>query len=273
MVLAEENYYSPEANKEYMSVSQFKQFLHCEAAAAAIVHGEWIPESHSTALLVGSYVDAALTDDLDNFKSKHPEMYKKDGSLKADFVQAQAVVDRIKSDRLFSLLIAGNHQKILTGEIAGVPFKAKLDSLLSPEQAQKIMEEFPETVYGLSPFGAIVDLKCMRDYASQWSAEDGCRVSFIRGWGYDIQGAVYQKLEGHRLPFVIAAATKETPPDVRAFSISQAELDDRLSLVEEMAPRYQAIKLKKIPPERCENCAYCRATRRLESIIDHNLLV
>lgn len=47
MELTAENYYSPEANAEYMSVSQFKSFagtdgkLACEAEAMAELRGEW----------------------------------------------------------------------------------------------------------------------------------------------------------------------------------------------------------------------------------------
>ena len=33
--LTEENYYSNEADWQYMSVSQYKKFLECEAAAVA----------------------------------------------------------------------------------------------------------------------------------------------------------------------------------------------------------------------------------------------
>lgn len=37
MILNNENYYSPEANQEYMSVSQYKAFMNCEAAAMASI--------------------------------------------------------------------------------------------------------------------------------------------------------------------------------------------------------------------------------------------
>ena len=40
MKLTHENYYSPEANQAYMSVSQFKAFDRCEAAALAELRGE-----------------------------------------------------------------------------------------------------------------------------------------------------------------------------------------------------------------------------------------
>lgn len=41
MTLTNENYYSNETNREYMSVSQYKQFQKCEAAAMAQIKGEW----------------------------------------------------------------------------------------------------------------------------------------------------------------------------------------------------------------------------------------
>ena len=53
--LTDDNYYSAEANWDYMSASQFKSFRKCEAAAMAELRGEW-GRKESSALLVGSYV-------------------------------------------------------------------------------------------------------------------------------------------------------------------------------------------------------------------------
>ena len=60
MKLTEQNYYSQKANFEYMSVSQYKSFCKCEAAALAELKGEWTKPS-SQALLLGSLVDEMLT--------------------------------------------------------------------------------------------------------------------------------------------------------------------------------------------------------------------
>ena len=63
MILTAENYYSQEANREYLSVSQYKDFcgslgkIPCEAQALAKLNGEWEMEE-TTSMLVGSYVDA-----------------------------------------------------------------------------------------------------------------------------------------------------------------------------------------------------------------------
>ena len=56
MILNNENYYSPEANQEYMSVSQYKAFMNCEAAAMASISGKY-ERPTTRALLVGSFVD------------------------------------------------------------------------------------------------------------------------------------------------------------------------------------------------------------------------
>ena len=69
--LTAENYYSQVANMAYMSVSQFKAFEQCEAAAMAELYGEYKAPT-STALLVGSYVDAWFEGTLDKFILAHP---------------------------------------------------------------------------------------------------------------------------------------------------------------------------------------------------------
>ena len=67
MILTSENYYSEKSNLEYMSVSQYKQFQKCEAAAMAELKGEW-KRPKSTALLVGSYIDSWFEGSLESFK-------------------------------------------------------------------------------------------------------------------------------------------------------------------------------------------------------------
>lgn len=270
MKLTEQNYYGREAAQKWMSVSQFKSFMKCEAAALAEVRGEYVrPET--TALLVGSYVDAKIEgpEAFDKFVSEHPEMFKKDGSLKADFVQAEEIYQRIQSDRLATLLLSGKHQVIVTGKIAGVPFRGKIDSLDDEELCRTIMREFPDTAEVLGgPFctGAIVDGKVMKDFQPVWSDSEGRKVSWVDAWGYPLQGAVYRRLEGRNLPFILLGASKQTAPDLTAEYVTPAELDAALHFVEDRAPRYQKIKQGKIEPTRCENCEYCRKTKRLTYI-------
>ena len=61
MVLNDGNYYSLAANREYMSVSQYKEFagtygkIGCEFMAMEKLVGRWEDEP-STAMMVGSYI-------------------------------------------------------------------------------------------------------------------------------------------------------------------------------------------------------------------------
>ena len=265
-IVTAENYFSPEIQMAYMGASQLKAFDRCEAAALAELLGDYTPPS-STALLVGSYVDAYFSGSLPLYQAQHPELFKRDGNLKAEYVHAQDIIARMESDELYTLLMSGQKQIIRTGEIAGVPFKIKIDSLLDADTCRTVERKFPNTssVFAFCD-GAIVDQKVMRDMADVWSEEERRRVPFVEAWGYDFQGAIYQAVEGHMLPFILAVGTKEASPDLAALYISDADLSAKLAEVEDRAPRYQAIKEGREQPRRCEHCDYCKATRKLTAI-------
>lgn len=246
MILTSENYFSPEANRAYMSVSQYKTFADCEARAIAELNGDYQRET-TVALLVGSYVDAHFESTLDIFKAQHPEIFTRQGDLKSEYRQAEYIIERITRDQLFMKYMAGEKQVIKTGEIDGVPFKTKIDSY--------------------HPDKCIVDLKVMRDFQSIYKPGEG-RLNFIEAWGYDIQGAVYQAIEGHSLPFYIAAATKEKEPDLAVIHIPQPNLDVQLEIVKANVHRFHDLKQGIGEPIRCEKCDYCKRTKVLDRIID-----
>lgn len=244
------NYYNPENALKYMSVSQFKAFSECEACTVAEINGTYKRES-STAMLVGSYVDAWFEGTLDKFRESHPEIFLKNGSLKADFAQAELIIQRVSADAEFMKYMSGEKQKIFTGSIAGVQFKGKLDSYHAGK--------------------CIVDLKVMRDFEPIW--KNRRKQHFIEAWGYDIQGAVYQELvrqaTGEKLPFVICAVTKEKTPDIAILSIPQERLDYCLGLVEANAKHFDEVKKGNIPPERCEKCDFCKSTKILSGAVEY----
>lgn len=239
--LNESNYYSVESNLCYFSVSQFKSFMKCEATALAEVRGEWEREE-TDSLLVGSYVDASICGTLDEFKSSHPQLLKRDGALKSQYLKADELVHRIQRDEVLSKALGGAHQVIKTGELFGYPWKIKIDS------------------YHVG--SAIVDLKVMRDLGDVYVEGEG-RLPFIEAWGYDIQGAVYQAIEGNRLPFYLAVITKEKVPDIALYQIPQWRLDMALKIVEHNIDRFAEIKEGLIRPTRCEKCDYCKSTKVL----------
>ena len=106
MVLTAENYYSREANEEYMSVSQYKDFagtygkMACEFTAIEKLNERW-EEPKSKALMVGSYVDSYFEGTLNSFKANNPDLFKRDGGLKAEYVKADEIIERIERDAYF----------------------------------------------------------------------------------------------------------------------------------------------------------------------------
>lgn len=251
-MITEETYFSKENELKYCGSSQIKSFMDCEARTIAKINGEWKEET-TTSLLVGSYVDAAVSGTLDIFKAKHPEIFKKDGTLKSEYIKADYILNRIERDELFMKYISGDHQAIMTGEIANVPIKIKIDSY------------FPDKV--------IVDLKCVKDFEPVWNNETKIKENFIDYWRYTLQGALYQEIvrqnTGKRLPFYIAAVTKETEPDIAVLGIPDEELDKQLEIIKEILPRINNIKNGIVEPIRCEKCNYCKFTKKLTSVIDY----
>lgn len=264
--LTEENYYSQEANRQYMSASQYKAFKRCEAAAMAELRGEW-GNRDTTALRVGSYVDAYFSGELERHKAEHPEMFKRDGTLKAEYIQAHVAAERLARDELARMLLSGKHQTIKTGRIGGVWYKTKSDSLLSAAQVEAICKKFPQ-IRNLVPFGGpmIVDLKYVRSFEDVWCDDIHERMNFIEYWGYDLQGAIYQKVDKRMPPFVIVAVTKDAEPDIAALHIPDDALAFSLAEVEHCSPRYAAIKRGEIEPVGCGKCAYCRSKKQLTTI-------
>lgn len=248
MILTNENYYSLEANQEYMSVSQYKDFCKCEAMAMATIRGEWV-RPMTTALLVGSYIDAWFEGTLDVFKATHPEIYKKthrgDPFLKADFMQAEEIIKFIQKDDMFMRYMSGKKQVIKTAEFFGTPWKIKMDSYHNDK---------------------IVDLKVMR------SMERIMGKSFVEHWMYDLQMAIYAKVEGRDLATYLAVVTKQDPPDKNIISIPRWRRMELLDEIEKDMPRVLSVKRGEIPPTRCGVCEYCRATKVLTEPIDFELV-
>lgn len=238
-ILTKENY---AINHGYLSYSTLSKFLRCEAAANARFKTAPTPS-----LLVGSYVDAYFSNEMDLFKTEHPEIFNsKTGELKADFKKADEIIKRIESDEELMYYLSGEKQVIMTGEIDGVDFKIKMDSYKENE--------------------FICDLKIMKDFNRVWSESFQRYTSFVQAYDYDIELAIFQEIvrqnTGKQLPCIIAAVTKEEPSDVGLFQIPQSELDIALKVVKNNLPRIKKILDKKTAPYRCEKCAYCRLTKK-----------
>lgn len=263
MRLTPENYYSAEANREFMSYSQFKTFRDCQSRALAELNGDYV-RAESQALVHGQYLDAAVEGRLDEFIDTHPELISSRGAtkgeLKAEFKQLDRIVARFQRDPFFMSYLEGDKQVILTGEIAGVPFKGKLD-ILDVEHKR------------------IVDFKSARDFKSIYDPDLGMRVNFAEFWGYDIQAPIYVELARQaglgQLDYFIAAVTKESEPDLAVIHVPDKVLAEKLREVEFLTPTYHQLKrepelieLGVLEPKRCEKCDWCKRTKKLTNAIE-----
>lgn len=246
-MLIAENYFSPENRLKYIGASQFKAFLNCESAALAEVKGDYRQET-TVAMLVGSYVDAHFEGTLDIFKAQNPEIFTKQGSLKSEYKQAEYIIERVSRDEMFMRYMAGEKQKIMTGEIDEVPVKIKIDS------------------YHMGK--AIVDLKVMKDMKDIWA--DGSYREFWEAWGYAIQGSFYREIvrqnTGDLLNFYLAVATKEKEPDIDIIKISESRLDFELEKIKANIRRFDDIKKGTAEPTQCGECPWCRSVKVLTEI-------
>jgi len=254
--LNDENYYSQEADMQYMSVSQYKGFLKCEAAALAKLKGEWQGE-HNDSLLLGSYVHAWLEGALDQFKEETPSLFTRSGELYSQYKNADLMIETLKEDGLCMFALQGEKEVIITAELFGTPWKSKLD------------------VY--NPLhGRFVDLKTVKSiYDKVWTDEYGY-CSFVEAYGYTIQMAVYAELEKRYsgrdiwLEPLIVAVSKEKHPDKAVIHFDEEIIQLELDEVEGNLPRVLAVKNGAEKPNRCEKCPYCRKTKRLTKVIHYS---
>jgi len=256
--LNHDNYFSIEANLEYMSASQIKAFETCEASALEEVKTGM--ESEREAFKEGKFFEASICGREDLFIMQNPDMVSSRGTtkgdLKANFKKVVGSIDEFKRHKIFMDIIDRCQQQVIvTGIIPctrndmtiDIPFKGAIDFL--------DMETLD-----------FYDSKCMKDFNNVWSQADNMKIKWYFAYRYQYQCAIYRELilqtfgreagKAH-----IMATTKEDIPDSTFFYFSKEILDNAIEIIEYDAPKYQQIKQGQIEPTRCEKCEYCRRTR------------
>ena len=255
MILTDDKYYSQEANEHYMSVSQFKQGLDCEARMVAELQGEY-QRPYSTALTVGSYIHSAFeSEDVHNkFRDDNADIiFKKRGGMYSEFEQADKMICTLKDDPFCMYALQGEKEVIYTGELFGVEWKIKIDNINHEK-------------------GFFSDIKSTQELRKRyWSDRFKRYVSFVESYGYDIQMAVYQEIIRQNTgriynPFIVAV-TKESIPDKAIIHFDEEKLKDALEYVSEHIDSVAASKMGQRDAYRCEKCEYCRQTKKLTTTI------
>lgn len=264
MELTRDNYYTAEADMAYMSCSQYQAFCECEAKEIAKLEGRWVEEERE-AFIVGNYFHTAFesAEAHAQFVAEHEDVIfkkaKKDGTreMYAPYVQADKMIDTARRDPLIKSLIdmPGENEKIMTGELFGIPWRVRLDKYV-PEGR------------------LIIDWKtCANIQELKWSDKLHEKVTFIDAYGYMMRAAVYTEIErqfsgaSDDASFIIVAISKQDYPDKEALLLNHRQrYDYELEEIKSRIHTFQAIKEGRVKPRRCGSCDYCRATKRLWEI-------
>lgn len=257
--ISDDNYYSNEANWQFMSVSQYKDFLQCEAAAVAKLNG-WQPSSDQTALYVGNYVHSYFEslETHEVFKDLNKERLfssRKPYGLLKTYQVAENMIDALNRQKSFKTLYQGNKEAIVTGELYGVDWKAKIDCL---------------NIEG----GYFVDIKTTKGPMNRkiWNEKYGERVSWVADYGYILQMAVYQRLlelrYGKILTPIIAAVSKEDPPAFRLITLDEQMMLFEISQMAQNIDHISNVKNGVEAPTYCGECEYCRRNMQITEFVN-----
>lgn len=273
-ILTDENYYSREANRHYISCSQFEEFLDCEAAALAHVQGRWAPPE-TDAFFWGKYFHSyfegseafdEFCHDADNFskifKTKTTKARGTEVTGKyAGAVQIDNMIAAAENDPAIQRLIEtdGKTEVSMHGNLFGkYPWKIRLDKWI-PDM------------------NMIVDWKTVANIREpQYNQKLGKKATFVENYNYMFRAAVYTEIYKEftgieKTPlFWLVCISKQDPPDKEIISLTHPQRYElELERVRERLPRIQAIKDGYVEPRRCGKCAYCRATKQLSRALDY----
>ena len=253
MILTKDNYFSKEADMEYMSVSQFKLFNECEAKALATINGL---ESavYKEAFIEGSLFEALVSGDKQLFMAQHPELISSRGAtagqIKSNYAKVISAAEKFNSQDFFVNIVEKcEKQVVLTAEFCDVKVKCAID----------LFDKMTNSIY---------DIKCMKDFKEQWSKEEKAYQPWYYVYDYVLQLAVYREIVkqnfGEPLQVGLIAATKEDSPDVEALSFSFDLLDLEFEKFKNKIKRYDLIKKGFVEPIQCGCCDYCKSIKNIK---------
>lgn len=266
--LTVDNYYSNEANREYMSNSRFQGYRSCEAMQYAKDFEGWIePVKPNDVDHVGNYFHAASEgpESLQRYIDFHPEIISSQGptkgQLKAEFRKANEMIYVFQNDPICRYALTGEKEVIQTANWLGIPWKIRIDNLNRDK-------------------GFMADLKSCKDlYHGEWSDRERRWVHFIELYGYLKQFALYSQINmladgrDYWLDFLGVFITKQDKPAKRVIGFDPTTLLDHLAYVEKGLPRVLAVISGEAKPRRCERCIYCRETSMLGMIQDYDQFI
>lgn len=264
MTLTSDTYHGIEANRAYVSHSQVKAWQECPSRW----HAEFIAGTYkrpeSDALLIGSYVDMAITQpgEFGAWRAKQDWPWAvrtkkgvtaRTGELLKSAANADAMIAALEAyPEAMALLTTGTNQAIVTATIGGVPVRIMADCLCRT-------------------FQRMVDLKTCKDLdATEWNEREHERQHWIDYWSYWQQMEFYRQVihaaEGWWASPTIVAVDKGDPPRVSMYDMGgYADASHRLAMARDrittaLSEMRHFRQLDTPPDERCGTCHYCRVT-------------
>ncbi len=185
------------------------------------------------------------------------------GQLKAPYKVADEMIKVLEEDNFFKQVYApGEKEVIVTGEINGIPWKGKIDSLVKNDNY-------------------FCDLKTVDDiHKRHWNESDRNWDNFIFDRQYEMQMAIYEELIRQTFdvecePFIFAVS-KQTPPDHEAFHFesdeAQFRMQEAMDQILQNQDRYWRILMGEEKPIGCGHCEYCRKVKKLSGFQDVSAL-
>ena len=272
MILTRDNYYTREADWEYMSCSQYQSFCECEAATMAKLEGRWTPK-HTESLIVGNYFHSYMEgkDAHKEFLQQHfsdifkTKVDKKSGEV---IVTGKYAAYDVADDMIAAVMrndlckrfynMPGNVEEIMTGEIFGVPWRIRMD------------KRFPD-------MNMILDWKTSANIRElEYNPFTREKETFVEFHGYLMRAAVYSEIVKqveHRVndpQFIIVAVSKQDPPDLAVLSLNHRQRWDlELDEIRHRLPHIMRVKTYQEQAKRCGVCEYCRSTNHVNKIIPY----
>lgn len=116
----------------------------------------------------------------------------------------------------------------------------------------------------------ITDLKVIKDFNLIYNEATHQKENFVDYYDYVLQASLYQEIcyqvTGKRLPFIIAAATKQKYSQRALLQIPQEKMDLRLEFLMQYLPHLQDVKQGKVKPVSCGHCSYCISKKKCDRI-------
>lgn len=262
-VLTAENYHSNEANKLFMSCSQYKSFISCEASAMNDLNKP-DDEDEAKHFLLGKYGHKAAENGkhieylMKNFgKFQNAGLIGKKGTANAEIRQFdETIIPLMQNDSAIQAVLTGEKEVIITFDLFGIKWKAQIDVL-------NLENSF------------FCDLKFMRDTKKQYNERVGYYQNFIEFWGYDLQIAIYSygikqfyNLMDYLLSSIVCITKEKVPKRLILTGFNEELINEKLftgdNAVQNNIDRIIMVKNGELEPNNCGDCDFCRKTMKTQ---------